>query len=128
MARLRLPDRVSAGRRDAPLLPAPPVEAGLPTARDLLFRSWPGRIFLASTGIRMLAALLRQAPALVTVADILSTIAALGLGFSLIYFLSRLFVLAKRHLLWRVRRTVAPNSRSCRTTRRETCQVKVASG
>jgi sigma-B regulation protein RsbU (phosphoserine phosphatase) len=105
MARLRLPERVSAGRRDAPLLPAPPVSTRpLLTARDLLLRSWPGRTFLVSAALRVFAGLLRQVGALVTLAEILGTIAAIGLGFSLLYFLWRLFVLARRHLLWRVRR------------------------
>ncbi|MBA2305696.1 MAG: SpoIIE family protein phosphatase [Acidobacteria bacterium] len=105
MARLRLPERVSAGRRDAPLLPAPPVEA-VPrvTARDLLLRSWPGRIFLVSAALKAVAAVLRQTPAPPVFDDVLSTLAAAGLAVSLTYFLWRIFILMKRQLLWRVRR------------------------
>ena len=105
MARLRLPERVSAGRRDAPLLPAPPVSRRpLSVARDLLLRSWPGRIFLLSAALRVIALLIRQTGRLTTLAEVLSAVAALGLAFALVCFLWRLFVLARRHLLWRVRR------------------------
>ena len=103
MARLRLPERVSQGRRDTPLLPARPVEAGVtPTVRDLLFQSWPGRIFLGSAALRLLTMLLR--PFLPGLAGILGVVASSGLVFSVAYFLWRLVVLTKRRLLWRVRR------------------------
>ncbi len=49
-------------------------------------------------------ALVRQTGALPAVVDVISAIATIGVIVSLIYFLWRLFVLAKRHLLWRVRR------------------------
>jgi sigma-B regulation protein RsbU (phosphoserine phosphatase) len=104
MARLRLPEWVSAGRREAPVLSAP-VDAAPPrTARDLLLRSWPGRLFLASAALRLLAALLRPTGMLPQVVSLVATLAVLGLIASLLYFVSRLFVLAQRRLLWRVRR------------------------
>lgn len=105
MARLRLPERVSAGRRDVPVLSAPPVDAAPQlTTRDLLLRSWPGRLFLASAGLRLLSALLRPTGVLPGLVGIASSLAGIGLIVSLIYFAWRLFVLAQRRLLWRVRR------------------------
>jgi sigma-B regulation protein RsbU (phosphoserine phosphatase) len=74
------------------------------TARDLLFRSWAGRLFLSSVALRVLAALLRASGALLTLAGILGTLASIGLAVALVYFLWRMFVLAQRQLLWRVRR------------------------
>jgi sigma-B regulation protein RsbU (phosphoserine phosphatase) len=49
-------------------------------------------------------ALLRLAGVTSGVVTVISTLATLGIIVSLAYFLSRLFVLAKRRLLWRVRR------------------------
>jgi serine phosphatase RsbU (regulator of sigma subunit) len=74
------------------------------TARDLLFRSWPGRLFLASAALRLFAALLRASGALTAFADILGAFAGVGLAVALVYFVWRTFVLARRQLLWRVRR------------------------
>ena len=103
--RLRLPQRATAGGRRAALpgtSPAPEPTAGV---TDLLFRSRAGRLFLASASIRLLIALLRRAiaepPAIV---DAIGVLATLGMIASLCYFLGKLFVLAKRRLLWRVRR------------------------
>ena len=105
MARLRLPERVSAGRRDEPVLAAPPVDApSKVTARQLLFNSWAGRLFLASAALRLIAALLRQTGTLPRFFDIVGNIAGIGLALALIYFLSRLVLLARGQLLWRVRR------------------------
>jgi phosphoserine phosphatase RsbU/P len=103
MARLRLPERVSAGRRDAPLLPASPVVPRV-TARDLLLRSWPGRTFLVAAALKALAAILRLTPTPAAIIELLSFLAAVGLGVALGYFLWRIFILMKRQLLWRVRR------------------------
>ena len=55
MARLRLPHRASAERREAPLYPAPVVKNSPATVTHLLFRSWAGRLFLASAALRLLA-------------------------------------------------------------------------
>jgi sigma-B regulation protein RsbU (phosphoserine phosphatase) len=105
MARLRLPERVSAGRRNAPLLPAPPVETEpVPSSRELLFRSWPGRLFLLSAVIKLLIGVLGAVWRMPAAFDILSTAASLGLIVSVAYFVWKLVVLMKRRLLWRVRR------------------------
>ena len=105
MGRLRLPERMSAGRRHAPLLPAPPVEAApVPAPRELLLRSWPGRLFLLSVGIKLVVAALRLLWPGSALLEILSTAATLGLFVALGYFGWKLIVLMKRRLLWRVRR------------------------
>lgn len=103
MARLRLPDRAPAERREAPQLSGPASERP-PTARHLLLRSWAGRLFLVSAAVRLLAAVVRQlAPGTPGIGAV-STLAGIGLDVSLGYFFWRIFVLTKRQLLWRVRR------------------------
>jgi sigma-B regulation protein RsbU (phosphoserine phosphatase) len=85
--------------------PAPPPDATpVPSARDLLLHSWPGRIFLASAALKLVVGLLRTADVLPSVARVLSSAGTVGLVISLSYFLWRLIVLTKRRLLWRVRR------------------------
>jgi sigma-B regulation protein RsbU (phosphoserine phosphatase) len=102
MARLRIPDRAPAERREAPLLPAP--HGPSTSARHLLFNSWAGRLFLVSAIVRLVAAVVRQvAPAVPGIA-LIGTLAGIGLAVSLAYFLWRIFVLTRRQLLWRVRR------------------------
>jgi len=75
-----------------------------PGAAELLFRTWPGRLFLTSATLKLLIGVLRrfiEPPAIIELVGILAT---LGLGLSAVYFVTRLFLLAKRRLLWRVRR------------------------
>jgi sigma-B regulation protein RsbU (phosphoserine phosphatase) len=86
-----------------PTLPLPPDEPSEP-ARDLLLRSWAGRLFLVGFAVKVLVTLVRvfvEPPAFLRV---LSTTATLALLIALGYFLARLFLLLKRRLLWRVRR------------------------
>jgi sigma-B regulation protein RsbU (phosphoserine phosphatase) len=93
--------------RRGKLLTAPALPPGatpIPSARNLLFHSWPGRIFLASAAIKIVVGLLRAVDVLEPVARVLSVSATVGLVISLSYFLWRLIVLTKRRLLWRVRR------------------------
>lgn len=105
MGRLRLPERMSAGRRHAPLLPAPPAgTVPAPTPRELLFRSWPGQLFLLSAVVKLLVTLLRLVWRVPAPFVILSSAATLGLIVALVYFAWKLVVLMKRRLLWRVRR------------------------
>jgi|RhiMetdeSRZDD1v2_1073273.scaffolds.fasta_scaffold101220_2 phosphoserine phosphatase RsbU/P len=73
--------------------------------RHALFRTLPGRaivlgvtIKLAIAGVRLL---LGRTPAFLTVVD---TVAGIAMAGGAAYFLFRLIVLAKRRLLWRVRR------------------------
>jgi sigma-B regulation protein RsbU (phosphoserine phosphatase) len=71
--------------------------------RDLLLRSWPGRIFLVSAVVKLLVSPFRGADAPV-LADALGIASTIGLIFSVAYFIWRLVLLMKRRLLWRVRR------------------------
>ena len=105
MGRLRLPERVSAGRRNVPPMPAPPVEtAGAPSVRNLLLKSWPGRLFILAAGIKITLALLRLVVTLPVIFDVVGIAATLGLIVSLAYVLWILVLATKRRLLWRVRR------------------------
>ena len=72
--------------------------------RALLFRTFPGRLFLASTTIRLLIALVGSLMTLPAVADLFAAVATLGILLSLGIFTVRLLRLANRRLLWRVRR------------------------
>ena len=79
--------------------PAPP-----PTPRDLLFRTWFGRLFLVAAALKFTVALLRVGAVLPDVARAMSGAATVGLIISISVFVWRLFVQIKRRLLWRVRR------------------------
>ncbi len=73
-------------------------------SRDLLLHTWAGRLFIISAALKIIVALLRLAVELPRLITILSSAATVGLIVSVAYFVSRLFVLMKRRLLWRVRR------------------------
>lgn len=96
----RVPERaLSGGRRSAPA-----TETGLPySARELLLKTWPGRLFIISAALKLVVALLRLAGELPLV-SILSSAATIGLVISVSVFVWRLFVLMRQQLLWRVRR------------------------
>jgi sigma-B regulation protein RsbU (phosphoserine phosphatase) len=105
MARPRVPERAFAARRDEPALTAPLVDMSpRVTARGLLLHSWPGRLFLASVAVRLLVVALRPTGILPGFIDVISKLSGVGLIVALAYFVWRTFVLAKRQLLWRVRR------------------------
>jgi sigma-B regulation protein RsbU (phosphoserine phosphatase) len=87
-------------RRTTPrLAPAPP-----PTPRDLLFRTWFGRLFLVAAALKFTVALMRLAGVLPDLSRAMSGAATVGLIISVSVFVWRLFVQIKRRLLWRVRR------------------------
>ena len=73
--------------------------------RDALLRTLPGRAIVIGLAIKLLVfavgAASGAAPAFLTVVD---TVAGLAVAAGAAYFLFRLVVLAKRRLLWRVRR------------------------
>src|SRR5687768_10893969 len=103
MALRRVADTPTPSRRRQvrPTSPLPPGEPSEP-ARDLLLRSWPGRLFLVGFAVKVLVALVRlfvEPPAFLRV---LSTTATIALIVALTYFVARLFLLLKRRLLWRV--------------------------
>jgi phosphoserine phosphatase RsbU/P len=93
-----------ARRRQAPTPPALPPGTPPHSTRDLILRSWPGRLFIVATGIKLLTTALRLFGPLPAFFQVLSTISSIGLAVALIYFVARLFLLLKRQLLWRVRR------------------------
>ena len=93
-----------ARRREAPTPPALPPGVSPPSTRDIILRSWPGRLFIVATGIKLLTALLRLAGELPAFFQVLSTVASIAMAVAVAYFVWRLFVLLKRQLLWRVRR------------------------
>jgi sigma-B regulation protein RsbU (phosphoserine phosphatase) len=93
-----------AHRRQAsnPLTLPPPEPQR--TTRDLLLRSWPGRLFIVAAAIRLVVAILRLFGELPAFFQVLATTATIALAVVLGYFVARLFVLLRRRLLWRVRR------------------------
>jgi sigma-B regulation protein RsbU (phosphoserine phosphatase) len=97
----RVTDGPLSGRRRTP--PPPSVEPPR-SSRDLLLHTWAGRLFIISTALKLLVALVRpwaDVPQLITV---LSSAATIGLIVAVSFFIWRLAVLMKHRLLWRVRR------------------------
>jgi phosphoserine phosphatase RsbU/P len=96
----RVPERALPGSRR----PAPALATELPySARELLLKTWPGRLFIISAALKLVVTLLRLAGDLPLV-SILSSAATIGLVISVLVFVWRLFVLMRQQLLWRVRR------------------------
>src|SRR5262245_9200178 len=93
-----------AAFRSRGMRPPPPLErrTGIEHA---LFHTFPGRIVVIGVAIKLLVFLagsvFGRVPALLGVVD---NLAALGVAAVLVYLLFRLAALAKRRLLWRVRR------------------------
>jgi sigma-B regulation protein RsbU (phosphoserine phosphatase) len=85
--------------------PTPRPAAAPPRSpRELLFRTWFGRLFLVAATLKFLFALWRLGGELPSFARIVSGAATFGLAIALAVFAWRLFVQIKRRLLWRVRR------------------------
>ena len=85
----------------------PPPRPGTrpqPTPRELLVRTWPGRIFLAAAAIKLVVIVWRLEAPLPGTVLAPRGLATLGLVVALCIFSWRLFVQVKRRLLWRVRR------------------------
>jgi phosphoserine phosphatase RsbU/P len=93
-----------ARRRQAPPSLPPPVDDPSRTARDLLLRTWPGRLFIVTAAFKFIIALLRIAGELSPFLLAINTAATIGLVVSVLVFFTRFIVLAQRRLLWRVRR------------------------
>jgi sigma-B regulation protein RsbU (phosphoserine phosphatase) len=85
--------------------PALPPGAELhQSTRQLLLDTWAGRLFIISASLKLVVALVRLFGDPPLVISILSSAATIGLVISVCVFAWRLFLLAKRQLLWRVRR------------------------
>ena len=96
----RIPERTLSGSRRS----APATGTELPySARELLLKTWAGRLFIISAALKLVVALLRLAGDRQFV-SILSSAATIGLIISVSVFVWRLFVLMRQQLLWRVRR------------------------
>ena len=101
MSTPRFAERMLPGSRR----PAPAAGTELRySARDLLLKTWPGRLFIISAALKLVVALLRLAGDLPRLISVLSGAATIGLVVSVSIFVWRLFVLMKQRLLWRVRR------------------------
>src|SRR5215831_9751933 len=81
-----------------------PAAAPQPTPRELLFHSWPGRVFLAAAALKFVFAIWRTVAELPEAVRLVSGAATIALAVALVMFGWRLFVQVKRRLLWRVRR------------------------
>src|SRR5262245_42735401 len=81
-----------------------PAAAPQPTAREILFATWPGRLFLISASIKLVVALWRTIGAVPAAIGVVSSAATIGLVIGVGVLVWRLFVQIRRRLLWRVRR------------------------
>jgi serine phosphatase RsbU (regulator of sigma subunit) len=88
----------------ARVLPPRPAARPQPSPRELLLRTWPGRVFLGAAAIKLIVVAWRMAAPLPDVVRLVSGLATIGLVAALATFTWRLFVQVKRRLLWRVRR------------------------
>jgi phosphoserine phosphatase RsbU/P len=89
-------------RTERPLPAALDSQTGL---RHALLRTLAGRLIIVGIGIRLaLLAFEAIAGPLSTFFSVVDTVAALAVAVGAAYFLGRLFIAAKRRLLWRVRR------------------------
>jgi sigma-B regulation protein RsbU (phosphoserine phosphatase) len=88
----------------APRLPSRPGAVPQPTSRELLLRTWPGRLFLITAGLKALIAVWRVTAEVPDAVRVINSITTVGLAIAVGTFAWRLFVQIKRRLLWRVRR------------------------
>src|SRR5204862_4842515 len=83
-------------------VPLPDAQSGL---RHVLLRTLPGRLVVGGVAVRLLLVVVAAAAApLPAVFGVLDTLAGLAIASGAAYFVVRLFIAAKRRLLWRVRR------------------------
>jgi phosphoserine phosphatase RsbU/P len=95
-------DRPSPARRRVMAPPMPAASEPPVSPVRVLLHSWAGRLFLASAVVRLILAPFRGD--LPIALEVISGLAAVGLIVSVAWFVWRLIALAKRRLLWRVRR------------------------
>ena len=85
-------------------LPTPQRSDGA-TIRSALFNTLPGRAIVVGVGVKLFIFILRSAFGdLALFFSVVDTVAGVVIAAGAAYFLFRLLVLAKRRLLWRVRR------------------------
>jgi sigma-B regulation protein RsbU (phosphoserine phosphatase) len=100
----RLADAPPPARRRQALPGPPPVDDPSRTARELLLRSWPGRLFIVATAFKLVISLIRLFGDLPPWLRVINNAATIALAFSVLFFVTRLVFLVQRRLLWRVRR------------------------
>jgi sigma-B regulation protein RsbU (phosphoserine phosphatase) len=105
MARSRLSEAIARIRRSpVPLAATSRTPDRSLSARELLFHSWAGRLFIAAASLKVVFGLVRQFAALPPILALLNGAATVGLAVSVGFFVWRLILLTKRRLLWRLRR------------------------
>ena len=88
-----------------PLLPeGRPALSSRDSVRHLLFRRWPGRLLLGAVAARLVLALVSASTGPSAVTDLLGVLVGLVLGVTLVWAIWKLAGVARRRLLWRVRR------------------------
>jgi sigma-B regulation protein RsbU (phosphoserine phosphatase) len=66
--------------------------------------SWPGRAVIAGSLVKLASLVVRGFAGSVPAVEVVGSLGTLALLIGLAYYLARLITLARRHLLWRVRR------------------------
>jgi sigma-B regulation protein RsbU (phosphoserine phosphatase) len=87
----------------APRVTLRPGAASPLTARDQLFHTWPGRLFLLAAALKFLFTAWRLVGTVPDAALFVNSLATLALALAVGTFAWRLFIQIKRHLLWGVR-------------------------
>jgi sigma-B regulation protein RsbU (phosphoserine phosphatase) len=102
----RLPDEPSAARRRqlVPSLPLPPEAAPPFSPRAFILHSWPGRLFLGASALKLVIAIWRRLASVPSAIQIISSLATVALIVSVVSLGWGVFVRVRRQLLWRVRR------------------------
>src|SRR5436189_336816 len=84
------------------VVPLPDAQSGL---RHVLLRTIPGRLMVGGVAVRLLLVVLAAAAGPLPPAfNAVDTMAGIAIALGAAYFVVRLFIAAKRRLLWRVRR------------------------
>jgi phosphoserine phosphatase RsbU/P len=105
MARSRLSEAIARVRRSpAPFAAVSRTTDRSVSARELLLYSWAGRLFIGAAALKVVLGIVRQFAALPPIILLLNGAATVALAVSVGFFVSRLILLTKRRLLWRLRR------------------------
>src|SRR5205807_10459003 len=84
------------------VVPVPDAQSGL---RHVLLRTVPGRLIVVGLAVRVLLVVAAAAAGpLPPFFNVVDTVAGVAIAVGAAYFVVRLFIAAKRRLLWRVRR------------------------
>src|SRR5688572_15826670 len=106
MAEGAQPGRRSRRGRVAPALPmpSPPPPAPARSPRELLLHTRSGRVFLAAAAIKLLVVMIERTTGAPRLVSALGTLAGIVLIVTAVMFLVRGLLIARRQLLWPVRR------------------------